>query len=75
MSRNEYADEIRSLEHIFSDTINKLHANEPGSEQSKAYLAMTAAHLRSFADKYFGGLELTSGQYKRMVLGEWSDDP
>ncbi len=75
MSRKEYAEEIQSLEHIFSDTINKLHANEPGSEQSKAYLAMAASQLRSFAEKYFDGLELTSGQYNRMVLGEWSDDP
>ena len=74
LEETPYHDSVDALAHACTDTINKMIANNPGSEQTAAYLSMLSSQIRLIEQEHFNG-GLTEGGHERMILGQWSDKP
>ncbi len=72
--RTRFLDNVEGLAHLTNDTMIKIVANGPKSEQTAAYVAGLKTALEEFEATHLGG-GLTAGGRERMVLGEWSDKP
>ena len=71
--KNPFLDEVEQLAHAMSLTIIKMASNDPGSEQTAAYISQLEASIGLLKDKHFGG-GLSEGGQQRMLLGQWSDE-
>lgn len=72
--QTKFLDDVEPFAHVMEDTIRKVVANGPRSEQTQAYLAMLRAAIEVLEEQHFGG-PLTTGGAKRMLSGEWTDEP